>query len=109
MTADLQSADLQSAYLQSANLRSANLQSADLQSANLQSADLQSANTRIAALEEGLRDALAAAYEQGCIDAHKSIQNEPELALIPLNCAEFGEAASDYAESAVRALLSEGN
>jgi hypothetical protein len=42
---------------------------------------------------------LAEAYEQGCVDTHNSIQAEPELALMPVENAEFGEAASDYAAS----------
>jgi hypothetical protein len=46
---------------------------------------------------EALRDAIRQAYEQGCIDTHRAVQNEPELARLPLEDAEFGEAADDYA------------
>lgn len=51
--------------------------------------------------EGELREALTRAYEQGCIDTHKSVQAEPELALMQPEWCEFGEAADDYAAHAL--------
>ena len=56
-----------------------------------------------AAPATGAMEALRAAYLQGCEDTHKAIQNEPELALMPIQDAEFGEAADDYARAALSA------
>lgn len=44
-------------------------------------------------VEDDLRDMLAAAYEQGCRDTHENYE--------PQSDPEFGEAASDYATSAL--------
>jgi hypothetical protein len=55
-------------------------------------------------LEEVL-ELLAQAYEQGCCDTHTSIQAEPELALMPVESAEFGEAARDYAHRALTTYI----
>jgi hypothetical protein len=58
----------------------------------------------IAELRRLLEKALADAYEQGCTDTHTAIQAEPELALMPVGDAEFGEAVSDYAHAAINSL-----
>ena len=44
--------------------------------------------------EDELRDELRAAYLAGCRATHKSVQDEPSLALE--SDPEFGEAADDY-------------
>ena len=50
-------------------------------------------------MRELLRDALANAYHQGATDVHKDwLERHPSGALLD-NYPEFGEAASDYADS----------
>ena len=48
---------------------------------------------------DALREALRTAYIQGCEDTHNAIQAD-ELAQMPVENAEFGEAADDYAAQA---------
>ncbi len=62
-------------------------------------ADAAEAKLAAAPGDAHLHDLVAWAYEQGCNDTHKSIQAEPELALNTY--PEFGEAAQDYATSAL--------
>jgi molybdopterin converting factor small subunit len=100
-------------------------------------AELSKARERIAGLEEAIRPLLTLAedayhhgnlhalndgdgwaeimavrnallQEKGCTDTHNSIQAEPELALMRVEDAEFGEAADDYALSALDALADTG-
>jgi len=52
-------------------------------------------------VSELVEAALRTAYEQGCIDTHNAIQSEPELALMAVESAGFGEAAYDYAAQAL--------
>ena len=53
----------------------------------------------VAITPDGLMDLLQGAYEAGCAATHKAIQSEPTLALMPVESAEFGEAAWDYVAS----------